>query len=112
MLYRIETQLAPPGAGVRHGMVGPLPGTSSSRRRNTRWLWAALAAAVPLAGAALAVGVDDFEEAPIRYSKSTPADPVARLQARLDRGETKLQRDGERGYLPSVLRELGIPVSS
>src|SRR5437016_1734946 len=88
-----------------------LPKSSSPRRRGA-WLWAGVAAAVPLAGAALAVSVDDYEEGPIRYSKTAPTDRVARLQARLDRGQTKLQRDPERGYLPSVLRELGIPASS
>ena len=53
-------------------------------------------AAVALALALLATGAlaeDDFELAPIRYSASTPDNPVSRLQARLDAGETTLAWD-------------------
>jgi hypothetical protein len=41
-----------------------------------------------------------------------PADPIARLQRRIDRGEAQLSFDAEHGYLASVLRELKIPVAS
>ena len=41
-----------------------------------------------------AVAEDDFELAPIRYSASTPDNPVSRLQARLGAGETTLAWDG------------------
>jgi hypothetical protein len=54
----------------------------------------------------------DFDEPPISYRESTPSDPVARLQARIDKGEAKLEHSPEFGYLPAVLRELGIPTSS
>lgn len=49
----------------------------------------------------------------IRYYADSPADPVAQLQNRLDRGTVKLDfLDNGQGYLPSVLRELNIPVDS
>ncbi|MFN3648393.1 MAG: hypothetical protein ACK47B_02330 [Armatimonadota bacterium] len=83
-----------------------------SRARSRRTVWAALALAVPLVGAALALPGDDFEEEPIRYSASTPTDPIAKLQAKIDRGEVSLRRDLRRGYLDPVLKALGIPVSS
>ncbi len=40
------------------------------------------------------------------------ADPVARLQKRLDLGQAKLQFQPFRGYLESLLKELEMPVSS
>ena len=48
----------------------------------------------------------------IAYSKSAPHDAVARLQEALDRGDAKLEFDAERGYLPSVLKQLDVPISS
>jgi hypothetical protein len=43
---------------------------------------------------------------------STPLDPVARLQQRLDRGEAVLAFDPTHGYLESLLENLEIDVSS
>lgn len=54
----------------------------------------------------------DFDQPPISYRSATPNDPVARLQARVDKGEAKLEHSPVFGYLPAVLRELGIPQSS
>ncbi|MEQ8211734.1 MAG: hypothetical protein RH917_18190 [Lacipirellulaceae bacterium] len=51
---------------------------------------------------------DDIDQAPIHYSTAKVNDSVAQLQARLDAGEVKLQWDKRRGWLPSVLEELGI----
>ena len=48
----------------------------------------------------------------IGYRQGASRDPVARLQQRLDRGESKLEYDETNGYLKAVLRELQIPVSS
>ena len=53
-----------------------------------------------------------FESEPINYLTAPVDDPVARLQARLDRGEAVLKYDEEHGYLAEVLGELGIPQSS
>jgi hypothetical protein len=40
------------------------------------------------------------------------ADPVAQLQQRLDRGEATLEYDAKWGYLPSLLKNLHVPISS
>lgn len=63
-------------------------------------------------GPALTLAQDDFERAPIEYSVKQPANRVSELQAKLDRGETKLEFDKELGYLKSVLAALEIPVES
>ena len=59
-----------------------------------------------------ALQADDELDAPINYLSTTPHDPISRLQERIDRGEVRLQKDPIRGYLPSVLRQLNIPLSS
>ena len=53
-----------------------------------------------------------LEDPAINYLKGPVNDPVARLQARLDRGELHLKYEDEFGYLRSILRELNVPVSS
>jgi hypothetical protein len=55
---------------------------------------------------------DEFERAPINYSKTEPANVVSRLQDRLDRGADRLEYEDHFGYLRSVLRELDVPLSS
>src|SRR5262245_16608106 len=52
------------------------------------------------------------EDAAIAYSKTAAADPVARLQKKIDAGEATLAFDEQRGYLSSLLAALEIPVSS
>src|SRR5688572_30753807 len=54
----------------------------------------------------------DFEHGPIAYTTSSPSDAIARLQSRIDSGQTKLPFDAERGYLPALLEELNIPRTS
>jgi hypothetical protein len=54
----------------------------------------------------------DFEREPINYETAPVDNPISRLQARLDKGETKLEYDESVGYLKSVLRELNVPESS
>jgi hypothetical protein len=53
-----------------------------------------------------------FADAPINYRSENLSDPVAKLQAKLDRGEIKLQYDPGHGYLRSVLEALRVPLSS
>jgi hypothetical protein len=53
-----------------------------------------------------------FADAPIDYRSENLSDPVAKLQARLDRGEVKLQYEPGLGYLRSVLEALRVPASS
>ncbi|HXS78942.1 MAG TPA: hypothetical protein VN818_01610 [Gammaproteobacteria bacterium] len=48
----------------------------------------------------------------IPYTTGKRTDPVAALIGRIERGETKLTHDGERGYLESLLAELTIDASS
>jgi hypothetical protein len=64
----------------------------------------------------LALGVsragDDFERAPIEYSKSTPHNAVSELQSKLDAGEATLSFEKGKGYLSAVLTALNIPVES
>jgi hypothetical protein len=62
------------------------------------------------AGAARAQ--DDFERAPINYSKAKPSNAIERLQEKLDAGKLKLLFHSERGYLSSVLQALDVPESS
>jgi hypothetical protein len=55
---------------------------------------------------------EDFDRAPIEYSTSKPDNVVTRLQKRMDAGQVKLSFSDDHGYLPAVLKELGIPASS
>jgi len=80
--------------------------------RSRRRLWTFGAAAVPIIALAAALGADDFDADPIRYTTTAPRDAIAGLQQKLDRGQTRLAWDAERGYLPSVLQQLGVPRSS
>jgi hypothetical protein len=59
-----------------------------------------------------AVSGDEFERPPIEYSKATPDNAISRLQDQLTAGKVTLERDQRLGYLPAVLRELGIPAES
>ena len=62
--------------------------------------------------AAPARGDLPYEGEPIHYLAAKVADPVARLQERVDRGEAALKYGKSRGYLESVLEQLKVPVSS
>jgi hypothetical protein len=53
-----------------------------------------------------------FDEDTIAYSKTKSEGPVAKLQARLDRGEAQLVRDGRYDFLLSVLTNLQARPSS
>ena len=55
---------------------------------------------------------DEFEREPILYSESTPDNCISRLQQRLDAGELTLTHEGDKSYLPSVLKALEVPVES
>ena len=69
-------------------------------------------AAALSAGAALGQPGSPADHPAIAYTDTAPTDPIARLQAAIDAGDAKLEFDAERGYLPSVLRALEVPVSS
>ncbi|HEV8543052.1 MAG TPA: hypothetical protein VGR78_11720, partial [Verrucomicrobiae bacterium] len=53
-----------------------------------------------------------IDEDTFNYSKSAPASAVSKLQKRIDSGELKLPWDPKYGYLPALLNELNLPVSS
>jgi hypothetical protein len=55
---------------------------------------------------------EDFDRPPINYSSSKPENIITQLQKRVDSGEVKLLFTDDHGYLPSVLKELKVPVSS
>jgi len=54
---------------------------------------------------------EDYEQAPIKYSDSTPNDAVTKLQARLNSREFAFS-GSEREAVNAVLRELKVPVES
>lgn len=72
----------------------------------------ALFAALVICAAIGPAAAQDFEAAPIRYSKSTPTDRVAKLAAELKAGKRKLAHEDGLGYLRSLLQALNVPVSS
>lgn len=57
-------------------------------------------------------GYVPYDDAPIHYLSDDVNDPVDKLQKRLDAGEAHLEWQPKGGYLPSLLKELRIPVSS
>jgi hypothetical protein len=54
----------------------------------------------------------DLDREPINYASAQPHNAVERLQERLDDGRAKLNFEEGTGYLPSLLRELNVPLSS
>lgn len=67
---------------------------------------------VPMLSVEFAQAADDFEAPPILYSKSTPDNPISRLQRRLDSGQAALRFENHFGYLRDVLKLLDVPTSS
>src|SRR6478735_1723676 len=65
-----------------------------------------------LTALSLSALADEFDRPPINYSTTKPANLISQLQKRLDEGEAKLGFTDEHGYLPDVLKELKVPVSS
>src|SRR5262245_44639137 len=53
-----------------------------------------------------------LDDPAIQYATRPVSDPVVLLQQRLDRGDAKLEYNEDFGYLPAVLRNLQVPVSS
>ncbi len=65
-----------------------------------------------LAWPAPAAAQMDYDREPINYSTAPRTDAIAKLQARLQSGQTKLAFDERSGYLPALLRELNISETS
>jgi hypothetical protein len=71
---------------------------------------AALMTALLLCGRQASAESYNFE--PIRYESTQSNDSIAQLQQRMDSGQTSLDYHPEFGYLPSILKELKVPISS
>src|ERR1700719_3691350 len=84
---------------------------SASRRALSSLLLATLPVASP-AQSPFSGSYPLLDEDVIRYQSTPPNDLVARLQRRLDQGETKLSFQEPHGYLVSVLQQLNVPLSS
>jgi hypothetical protein len=54
----------------------------------------------------------NYEEAPIHYSNSEPSNRITDLQQKLKAGAARLAFQEVEGYVPSLLKELDIPISS
>jgi len=82
-------------------------------------LWPAIGAVACLAAAIagpsaneVAVAQWNLEQEPINYSHASHHDPVAALAEKLQQGKVALSHSSRQGYLPALLRELGISESS
>jgi len=73
---------------------------------------ATLLAIIPSGAARPSQSDSNYDHGIIAYSKTSTTDPIAQLQRRMDSGEVTLQSESHLGYLPAILRELKIPVSS
>lgn len=70
-----------------------------------------LATLSALTGAWLLAGVN-YEEAPINYKSTPPANAITRLQQRINSGDLQLRFDDTLGYLPDLLKELKVSPTS
>ena len=53
-----------------------------------------------------------FHDEPVDYGNLETTGPIARLVKRLEAGKSKLHYDEQWGWLPSLLKELDVPISS
>jgi len=63
-------------------------------------------------GLPVAVAQFQIKREPINYAQASHSDPASNLQQRLDQHQVTLAYDSQHGYLPAVLRELGISRAS
>jgi hypothetical protein len=71
-----------------------------------------IVASLAASAAAMAQMPRPAEHPAIAYSATAPNDAIAHLQQRIDSGAATLEWDDAHGYLPSVLSQLAMPVSS
>ncbi len=74
--------------------------------------WQTLVACICCLLPSVAAAQIEYDKAPVFYSTTKPADAIARLQRRIDRGEVKLKFDDRLGYLSQVLEALSISQQS
>ena len=99
------------------GASRPTPGVTRRANGLAWWLASSIIAAAsitfatppPFQGAHHLV---QLENPAIQYQKATPRGPVAKLIDQINRGKATLQFDQHFGYLPSLLKQLDVPVSS
>ena len=53
-----------------------------------------------------------FDYPPLNYSTAPLKNDIEQLRLKLESGETKLTFDDKHGYLPDILKNLGVPTSS
>ncbi|MBN8626622.1 MAG: hypothetical protein J0M17_14125 [Planctomycetes bacterium] len=85
---------------------------TTSRFSASPTLVAATLLCLSLVPATASAQPDNFEAAPIEYSKSTPDNAIARLQKRLDSGKASLKYEDHFGYLRSLLETLNVSQKS
>lgn len=73
------------------------------------WSFTASLLSADFQGATHLMPIDDDA---INYAKAQPQSEISKLQKKIDSGETKLEWDEKYGYLPALLKELHLPVSS
>ena len=76
------------------------------------WTGMVVAVAVAVASVPARAAELPIEGEPIRYLSAPATDPVARLQAKMDKGEVALKHERDRGYLRSILEALDISPKS
>lgn len=59
-----------------------------------------------------AAQIDGLERPPISYKTAQAENVVAELQKKIATGKVRLMYAGDHGYLPALLKELGVPQSS
>src|SRR5579883_1640646 len=74
--------------------------------------FAALVARIQALPQSTASSIILSEDPSINYVSTPPSDAIAALNRKLDAGEVHLKFEGLRGYLPSVLAALNVPVQS
>ena len=74
------------------------------------WILAALT--FPLVMSAAMQRFTILQHEAIEYYDTAPTDSISRLQARIAKGEVRLNKDSSHGYLRSALRALDIDISS
>jgi len=83
------------------------------KMNGTRWMIAAAILCAPLLSVTAWQSPFDFDHGAVAYTSTPAADPIAKLQARIDSGDLNLKFDADKGgYLPSLLDELKIPRTS
>ena len=80
-------------------------------------IFRALLSLLLTAALAVAAGIEEttyvpYDHPAIQYVEKPPSDAVARLQKQIDRGAVKLEYTPGFGYLPSLLKNLGINIDT